>query len=159
MENSNINTIAGDEQGMKAKSDLQSVNTLSSLITNIVNAVEDGWLDPSDAFISFRNAEKLIKGAMTMINDQVIDQIDTGQPVEIGDQKLEVRNGAGRWTFTDDDHNDLKVKLKAMEDDRKQAYKMHLNGQVMVNQMTGEIIPPAEFTPGKRTIFMSKKKS
>ena len=159
MKDSTLNTIAGDEQGIKAKSDLQSVNAFPSLISSIVDAVKDGWLDPSDAFISFRNAEKLIKGAMTMINDQVIDQIDTGQPVEIGDQKLEVRNGAGRWTFTDDAHNDLKVKLKAMEDDRKKAYKMHLNGQVMVNSMTGEIIPPAEFTPGKRTIFLSKKKS
>jgi len=159
MKDSTLNTIAGDEQGIKAKSDLQSVNAFPSLISSIVDAVKDGWLDPSDAFISFRNAEKILKSAMTSINEDVIDQIDTGQPVEIGDQKLEVRNGAGRWTFTDDAHNDLKVKLKAMEDDRKKAYKMHLNGQVMVNSMTGEIIPPAEFTPGKRTIFLSKKKS
>ena len=52
---------------------------------------------------------------------------------------------------------ELKAKIKELEDQHKQAYKMDQKGNKMVSEH-GEIISPARFTPGSEVIAVKLKK-
>jgi hypothetical protein len=132
-------------------------NTYEELMANMVIEIEEGNESALQAFLSFRNIEKIAKDCMKQIEHLALEELsDHNGRLEQGDIVIESRSSAGRWKFTDDAHAELKQQLKDAEELRKQAHKLHLKGSEVIDPDTGEIVPPADYTPGKESIFISK---
>lgn len=71
---------------------------------------------------------------------------------------IEVRTGGGRYTY---DHipvySELSSRLKAVQEQAKQSYKIALSGSLMVSE-DGEQIASAIFVPSKDSIIIKKQK-
>jgi len=132
-------------------------NTYEEVMANMVTEIEEGNESALQAFLSFRNIEKVAKDCMKQIEHLALEELsDHNGRLEQGDIVVESRSSAGRWKFTDEGHAALKQQLKDAEELRKQAHKLHLKGSEVIDPDTGEIVPPADYTPGKETIFISK---
>lgn len=132
-------------------------NTYEEVMANMVNEIEEGNESALQAFLSFRNIEKVAKDCMKQIEHLALEELsDHNGRLEQGDIVVESRSSAGRWKFTDEGHAALNQQLKDAEELRKQAHKLHLKGSEVIDPDTGEIVPPADYTPGKESIFISK---
>jgi aspartyl-tRNA synthetase len=144
------------QKSRKAKK-MNQPNTYEEVMANMVTEIEEGNESALQAFLSFRNIEKVAKDCMKQIEHLALEELsDHNGRLEQGDVVIEARSSAGRWKFTDDAHAALKQQLKDAEELRKQAHKLHLKGSEVIDPETGEIVPPADYTPGKETIFISK---
>jgi|DEB0MinimDraft_10_1074344.scaffolds.fasta_scaffold113718_2 hypothetical protein len=149
------------KQGREAKNQkgkkMNQPNTYEEVMANMVIEIEEGNESALQAFLSFRNIEKVAKDCMKQIEHLALEELsDHNGRLEQGDIVIESRSSAGRWKFTDDAHAALKQQLKDAEELRKQAHKLHLKGSEVIDPETGEIVPPADYTPGKESIFISK---
>ena len=149
------------KQGREAKNQkgkqMNQPNTYEEVMANMVTEIEEGNESALQAFLSFRNIEKVAKDCMKQIEHLALEELsDHNGRLEQGDIVVEARSSAGRWKFTDDAHAALKQQLKDAEELRKQAHKLHLKGSEVIDPETGEIVPPADYTPGKESIFISK---
>jgi uncharacterized coiled-coil DUF342 family protein len=141
----------------KTKEVKELVNDVEDKLAAIVARIEEGNNDALPAFISFRQIEKVVKDCMKQIEDQALDELGYHNgKLEQDGMVIEARSSAGRWKFTDEGHAHLKQQLKDAEELRKQAHKLHLKGSEVIDPETGEIVPPADYTPGKETIYISK---
>ena len=132
-------------------------NTYEEVMANMVTEIEEGNESALQAFLSFRNIEKVAKDCMKQIEHLALEELsDHNGRLEQGDIVVEARSSAGRWKFPDEGHAALTQQLKDAEELRKQAHKLHLKGSEVIDPETGEIVPPADYTPGKESIFISK---
>ena len=139
------------------KKEMNQPNTYEEVMANMVTEIEEGNESALQAFLSFRNIEKVAKDCMKQIEHLALEELsDHNGRLEQGDIVVESRSSAGRWKFTDEGHAALKQQLKDAEELRKQAHKLHLKGSEVIDPETGEIVPPADYTPGKESIFISK---
>jgi hypothetical protein len=139
------------------KKEMNQPNTYEEVMANMVIEIEEGNESALQAFLSFRNIEKVAKDCMAQIEPLALGELsDHNGKLEQGDIVVEARSSAGRWKFTDDAHAALKQQLKDAEELRKQAHKLHLKGSEVIDPETGEIVPPADYTPGKESIYISK---
>jgi len=123
----------------------------------MIDQVEKGNTEAVQTFLDLRQIEQIAKYCQKQIEEQTIAEVnDNHGRIDRGNLIIEARSSAGRWKFTDDGHAALKQQLKDAEELRKQAHKLHLKGSEVIDPETGEIVPPADYTPGKETIFISK---
>lgn len=136
---------------------MNQLNTCEEAMANMVNEIEENNESALHAFISFRNVEKIAKECQKQIEHLALKELsDHNGKLEQDDIIIEARSSAGRWKFPDDGHAALKKQLKEAEELRKQAHKLHLKGSEVIDPETGEIVPPADYTPGKESIYISK---
>ena len=132
-------------------------NIYEETLAEWVQKVEEGNMSALTAYMACRVIEKDVKECMKQIEPLALGELsDHNGKLEQGDIVIEARSSAGRWKFTDDAHAELKQQLKDAEELRKQAHKLHLKGSEVIDPETGEIVPPADYTPGKESIFISK---
>ena len=132
-------------------------NIYEETLAEMVMKVEEGRMSALTAYLSCRVVEKDIKECMKQIEPLALQELSSyNGRIEKDDIVIEARSSAGRWKFTDEGHAALKQQLKDAEELRKQAHKLHLKGSEVIDPETGEIVPPADYTPGKETIFISK---
>ena len=132
-------------------------NIYEETLAEMVMQVEDGNMSAMTAYLSCRVVENDIKECMKQIEPLALQELSSfNGRIEKEDIVIEARSSAGRWKFTDDGHAALKQQLKDAEELRKQAHKLHLKGSEVIDPETGEIVPPADYTPGKESIFISK---
>ena len=134
-------------------------NIYEETLAEMVMKVEEGVMSALTAYLSCRVIEKDVKECMKQIEPLALQELwltSYNGRLEQGDIVVEARSSAGRWKFTDDAHAALKQQLKDAEELRKQAHKLHLKGSEVIDPETGEIVPPADYTPGKESIFISK---
>lgn len=130
------------------------MNTLFE-IDELQKQVMDGEVEALRAFIVLRQVEKHLKDAIDSIKDLAAEEAEGygEKEFELEGCKVSVRNGAGRWSFKGlPDWEDHKARLKGIEDLHKQAYKMIGKGGVHTED--GEVVEPAQFTPGGTVVAL-----
>jgi len=143
-----------------------SRNNAVNAISDVGLAVLEGNVDPLSAAIALREVRRTIESVEKGIKSRVLEAAE--QQCEGVDQgiykydgyEIQVQEGSGRYDFSGiEEIEALEAKLKDIKDRHKQAYKMHLKGQLMVDEDTGEIVAPAGYKGyGKQVRFTMKQK-
>jgi hypothetical protein len=95
-------------------------------INAIVEAVENGVVNPLDAFASFNKLEKLFKEAKVKIDELARDEADkyTEKTFKLGAVEFTKKQGASKLNYSEDlFYSNLQSKLKAREELLKVAQK------------------------------------
>jgi hypothetical protein len=95
-------------------------------INAIVEAVENGVVNPLDAFASFNKLEKLFKEAKVKIDELARDEADkyTEKTFKLGAVEFTKKQGASKLNYSEDlFYSNLQAKLKAREELLKVAQK------------------------------------
>jgi hypothetical protein len=95
-------------------------------INAIVEAVENGVVNPLDAFASFNKLEKLFKEAKVKIDELARDEADkyTEKTFKLGAVEFTKKQGASKLNYSEDlYYSNLQAKLKAREELLKVAQK------------------------------------
>jgi hypothetical protein len=95
-------------------------------INAIVEAVENGVVNPLDAFASFNKLEKLFKEAKVKIDELARDEADkyTEKTFKLGAVEFTKKQGASKLNYSEDLlYSNLQSKLKAREELLKVAQK------------------------------------
>ena len=136
--------------------------SVSKGAADIVDAVERGDVNSLEAFVAIKHMEETCKLANKKLKDYAITELATYGPESkdllIHGASLQLRNGAGRWDFKEiPEIMELKERIKILEDQHKQSYKLNETGNQMISQH-GEIIQPAKYTPGSEVIAVKLKR-
>lgn len=130
---------------------------IEQAIANTVQAVEDGNADALKAFISLKAVAATITQALKQIEDAAMEELlnyPKGK-AELEGAKVEARATAGRWDFKGiQEWISVNHTLKGIEADAKEAAKLAERGKILYDE-DGVEVQPAEFTPGKETIFVT----
>lgn len=134
------------------------------VIQKAVNQVKIGDVDALEAKLTFNLLKKQLDWAEKQIKDAVIASAELNnlnkEPHIIGNYKLSMREGGGRWSFEHiAEWNKLIERKKNIEDRHKHAYRNHMKGIAAVDEETGEIIEPAVFKHNGPSIVILKNKS
>jgi hypothetical protein len=95
-------------------------------INAIVEAVENGVVNPLDAFASFNKLEKLFKEAKVKIDELARDEAEkyTEKTFKLGAVEFTKKQGASKLNYSEDLlYSNLQAKLKAREELLKVAQK------------------------------------
>jgi hypothetical protein len=95
-------------------------------INAIVEAVENGVVNPLDAFASFNKLEKLFKEAKVKIDELARDEAEkyTAKTFTFGNVEFTRKDGAKKLNYSEDlFYSNLQAKLKAREELLKVAQK------------------------------------
>jgi hypothetical protein len=95
-------------------------------INAIVEAVENGVVNPLDAFASFNKLEKLFKEAKVKIDELARDEAEkyTSKTFTFGNVEFTRKDGAKKLNYSEDKtYSDIQEKLKAREELLKVAQK------------------------------------
>jgi hypothetical protein len=95
-------------------------------INAIVEAVENGVVNPLDAFASFNKLEKLFKEAKVKIDELARDEADkyTAKTFTFGNVEFTRKDGAKKLNYSEDLlYSNLQAKLKSREELLKVAQK------------------------------------
>jgi hypothetical protein len=95
-------------------------------INAIVQAVENGVVNPLDAFASFNKLEKLFKEAKVKIDELARDEAEkyTAKTFTFGNVEFTRKDGAKKLNYSEDLlYSNLQAKLKAREELLKVAQK------------------------------------
>jgi hypothetical protein len=95
-------------------------------INAIVEAVENGVVNPLDAFASFNKLEKLFKEAKVKIDELARDEADkyTAKTFTFGNVEFTRKDGAKKLNYSEDLlYSNLQAQLKAREELLKVAQK------------------------------------
>jgi glucose/arabinose dehydrogenase len=135
-------------------------------ITDVGHAVLEFKVDPLSAAIALREVRRTIEAVEKGIKSQVVlaamaacEGVPHGIHIQDG---YEVTNqeGSGRYDYSSiEEITTLEQQLKDLKEKHKQAYKMHMKGQILVDEDTGEIVTPAGYKGNSPTIrFKAIKK-
>lgn len=122
-----------------------------------VQAVHDGTVSALEVWALFKDVTDHLTKCKAEIETAVLQEAEKckGQ-IHFGYQ-IEVRPSAGRWSFDAiPEWVAQKEQLAKIEEAAKASFKAYEKGIRSVNY-DGELITPAVYTPGKDTVFMSRK--
>jgi hypothetical protein len=124
-------------------------------ITDMIFAVEEGNANPLEIYCALHKLEAQVKAAKEQIKHLAIDEASKhGKTFTFMGFEIQQKALPGRWTFDHiDDWNSAKFKMKTIEDLAKWAYKSHEKGVQPITD-DGEVITPANYTPGGDTIAL-----
>ena len=124
-------------------------------IDTIKEDVEQGNVDALEAYIQLKSIEKELKESLSMVQEFALQEAEKYGPGEFEafGASINVKNGAGRWNYKELPWFNT---YQLEQDAAKQAYKMGQKGQKLITE-DGEVIIPAEFTPGKLTLSIRIK--
>jgi len=124
-------------------------------IDTIKEDVEQGNVDALEAYIQLKSIEKELKESLSMVQEFALQEAEKYGPGEFEafGASINVKNGAGRWSYKELPWFNT---YQLEQDAAKQAYKMSQKGQKLITE-DGEVIIPAEFTPGKLTLSIRIK--
>ena len=133
------------------------MKNLIEAISNTVQAVIDGEISPLEVKIELKQLKDFIAKAEAEIEGAVLEEAKKYNKEVYHGYSVEVRSGAGRWDFSGiTEWKQGKEKLTQIEEAAKQAAKAYEKGIRSVGD-GGELITPAIYTPGKETVFLTKK--
>ena len=149
---------------METQSKLMKMDAAYDVIQEAVNQVRSGNADALAAKVTFNLLKKQLDWAEKQIRDAAIESATDNnldkEPYIIGDYKLSMRAGGGRWDFKNiPEWVALDEQRKALEERHKHAYRDHMKGIAAVDAETGEIIPPAAYKGNAPAIVIQKNKS
>tara|TARA_R110000796_G_scaffold32323_1_gene84794 strand:+ start:1006 stop:1452 length:447 start_codon:yes stop_codon:yes gene_type:complete len=146
----------------KEKQIILQHKSVSRMAEDLVSSVNDGLVNPLEAFVAIKHMEEVCKLANKQLKEQAIEEAETygteSKDLNAYGAKIQVKNGAGRWNFSHiEEINELELKLKELKDNHKTAFKMRQKGNQMVTE-DGELIQPAYYLDGAQVIAIKLKK-
>ena len=127
-------------------------------ISNIVNFVNNGSINPLEAKLVFSEIKKTLEKAEKDIAETLIDFAETNEldkfPYKLDGYEVSMQEGSGRYDFSHiTEIQQLENQLKELKEQHKEAHKKHLKGQMLVTS-DGEVVEPAAFKSyGKQVRF------
>ena len=157
-----IDQALGDRHEHLYEGGILDHGSVSKNAADIIDQVKAGNVNPLEAFVALKHMEETCKLANKKIKDLAIDEVSNYGPeakdLSIHGANVQLRNGAGRWKF---DHikeiQDLEDQIKELKEKHKQAFKMQEKGNQLISDH-GEIITPANYTPGAEVLAIKLKK-
>lgn len=143
---------------MEHRTPYQKLLELAEEIGYIADGVEEGKFDELDVHLGLKELESIVKDSKKKIEDYVLDEFDNygEKEVEKHGKVISKVSGRGRYSY---DHYQPYVKLNNERKDLETKMKSALKaGGGVVDEDTGEIVPPAEYSPGKETLRVTTKK-
>lgn len=130
---------------------------MTEKIIQMAYRVDNGTLNPLDAYCELSRIENLCAALKKQIQQQAVNEAQKhGKNFKHMGFEIQCKSGAGRWKF---DHiNDwvvAKMNMSIIEDNAKWAYKLSEKGSLPVND-GGEILEPATYVPGADTIALKE---
>ena len=124
-------------------------------IDTIKQDVEQGNIDALEAYVKLKSIEKELKESLSMVQEFALQEAEKyGQSeFEAYGASVNVKHSSGRWSYKELPWWNT---YQLEQDAAKEAYKMGQKGQKLVTE-DGEVIIPAEFTPGKLTLSIRIK--
>lgn len=129
-------------------------------IYELRDAVLSSETNPLSAYIALKEFEKDLAVILRQVQPLALEEAKTyeDQTFDAFGAKVTVKSGAGRWSFKHiPQWNEAKETLKEVEEKAKSAYQNKGFG-VIVEEDSGEIIEPAEYTEGAEQISVTIKK-
>lgn len=127
-------------------------------LSNTVQAVIDGEISAIEVKINLKQVKDFITKAEAEIEGAVLEEAAKYNKEVHHGYMIELRPSAGRWDFSGiPEWNQRKAALTEIEEAAKAAAKAYEKGIRSVSD-DGELITPAKYTPGKETVFLTKKK-
>jgi hypothetical protein len=124
-------------------------------INAIVEAVENGVVNPLDAFASFNKLEKLFKEAKVKIDEMARDEAEkyTAKTFTFGNVEFTRKDGAKKLNYSEDlVYSNLQTQLKAREELLKVAQK-----QTMLFDNEGIEVPKVSISYNKDSLMVKFK--
>jgi len=147
--------IPGEEELAKDHAELLvNPKTINHHVNEIIDALNNGWLDPTEAFVGLKRLSEVANQATKVIQDRVEEILEGHKgPLKIMNAEISLRKGATRYKF---DHIPeivaYKEKIKILEDKSKAAREAIDRGDELYSGKSGEQIPPAEKVVSKSSI-------
>lgn len=129
-------------------------------IVKILDDVEDGNISALKAYMDIKREADIYAAALKQIKDAAIDEAEKYGKGEHDAEggRFQVKNASGKYSYK---HIEAWVAankvLKDLEDGYKKAAQEREKGRNVVTD-DGEIVEPADFTPGATTIAILKTK-
>ena len=134
---------------------LMNKRSMNYQVIHIVAEVNNGNVNPLEAFVYLNFMAKIADAAKKKLLDQAIDEADKypEKEVELYDATVTVKNGAGRYDYSGIKEIEEKEKeLMELKEKAKSAYAAKLAGNIITDKETGEIINPAKYKPNSKNI-------
>ena len=146
----------------KEKQIILEHKSVSKMAEDLVSSVNEGFVNPLEAFVAIKHMEEVCKLANKQLKDQALTEAETygveSKDLKVYGAQIQVRNGAGRWNFSHiKEISQLEDQLKELKDSHKTAYKMRLKGNQMVTE-EGELIDPAYYVEAGQVIAIKLNK-
>jgi len=146
----------------KEKQMILEHKSVSKMAEDLVSSVNNGIVNPLEAFVAIKHMEEVCKLANKQLKEQAIEEAENygveSKDLKAYGAKIQVKNGAGRWNFSHiEEINQLELKIKELKDSHKTAFKMRQKGTQMVTE-DGEIVEPAYYLDGGQVIAIKLKK-
>jgi len=127
-------------------------------IVTLLTDVEEGNISALKAYIELKKEADLLASALKQVKEAAIEEAETygkGEHQAHG-AKFQVKNAAGKYSYKHiDNWRIIKEELTALETSYKLAAQEAEKGRQFITE-DGEIIPPANYTPGATTISIFK---
>ena len=141
-----------EQREMESLEKTQKLNkgTLNAQVQNIVSSVENGNVNPLEAFIFLNFMQKVADTARKRLLDEDITEAEKypEKEAELYDATVTVKNGAGRYTYPDS--------IKKLQELSKLACKAQKQNNTIVDD-NGEIVEPATYKQGSTTLAIAFK--
>jgi len=126
---------------------------LKDYIFNLIEKGVSEEIDPLQSYIELKEFSNLIDAGLKDIQSKAVNEAykHNAKTFKIYGAEVTVKSSAGRWDFSGiKEVSNFENDLKAIKEAHKEAYKMSLKGQEIVQD--GVLIEPAKFTAGKDII-------
>lgn len=134
------------------------MDIISEIITKVQKA-EDGDIDALLAYVELKRVAKVLEDSLKQIQPLALSEANKyGQKsFKAFGSTITLKANPGQWKYEGcPDVLSASKNLKALQESAKDAYKLAVKGQIMVDS-DSVIVPPASYTPGADSISVSDK--
>lgn len=130
---------------------------MTDKIIQMAYRVDNGTLNPLDAYCELNRIENLCAALKKQIQSQAVNEAQKhGKTFKHMGFEIQCKSSAGRWKYEHiNDWVAAKMKINTIEDLAKWAYKSEEKGVMPVTD-GGEIIQPAVYVAGSETIALKE---
>lgn len=135
------------------------MDIISDIIRKL-QAAEDGEIDALLAYIELKRIFNVLEASIKQIQPLALAEANKygEKSFKAFGASITLKSNPGQWKYEGCDDVLLAAEnLKKLQENSKNAYKLAIKGQVVVDD-DSVIIPAAQYTPGADSISISEKK-
>lgn len=139
---------------------MRKFNPEDNQLLGVVGDVQEGLVDPLIAYLYLHKVKKAAEEALARV-ERLADLVSLREQYPKG-ELIDGLQVAVQSTPTTYKYSyavtTLEESLKRRKELEKQACKMQASGQMLIDEATGEVIPPATAVLGQQKLYISKPK-
>lgn len=142
----------------KVGDNFTAISNMIEQLTDVEHRVKEDDDYALDTLVALKTLEKVVKNIKDSVEEYALDEFDMygEKTVKKRGHTIIKQEGRGRYNYSKyEGYMDKKKSLKEVEEKMKAAYKTN---STIVDEDTGEVIPPAEFNPGKTVLAVKEVK-